>query len=215
VLAGLRDLTGLLLSREWEREDGAIMSLNPLGVDVGWEMKTTKMFCRRHPRRDVIKAFRGQGITAAGRPLSDYDKTRGDQIGFHWWIPRPKDNMGREFRPDINYYKQFMHERFRLPLGAKGGLTIFGNRAQDHKLLASHLCAESAQKTYGNGRWVWEFKQRPNTDNHWLDNVVGCLAGLSFAGAQMVTVQQASVAGAAVAKAKLPTLEELRAKYKG
>jgi len=30
---------------------------------------------------------RGHGITASQKPISEYDRKRGDRIGHHWWVP--------------------------------------------------------------------------------------------------------------------------------
>jgi len=28
---------------------------------------------------------RGRGVTASQKPISEYDRRRGDRIGHHWW----------------------------------------------------------------------------------------------------------------------------------
>lgn len=49
----------------------------------------------------------------------------------------------------------------------KGCLSLFGDRPEQHRLLAEHLTAEYRVRTEGRGRTVDEWKQRPErSDNH-------------------------------------------------
>ena len=69
-------------------------------------------------------------------------------------------------------------------LGApKGCLSLYGDRADMHRLFAEHITAEYRVKTTGRGRTVDEWKQRPEReDNHWLDCLVGCSVAASMQG---------------------------------
>ena len=73
--------------------------------------------------------------------------------------------------------------RLAVAMGDRGGLTLFGSRAEQHRLLAEHLTAEYRVKTEGRGRVVDEWKQRPERgDNHWFDGLVGCAVAASLQG---------------------------------
>jgi hypothetical protein len=69
-------------------------------------------------------------------------------------------------------------------MGDKGCLSLFGNKAETHRLLSEHLCAEYRVQTQGRGRTVDEWKIKPEQfDNHWLDCLVGCAVAASMQGA--------------------------------
>ena len=64
-----------------------------------------------------------------------------------------------------------------------GCLSLFGDKADLHRLFADHLTAEYRVKTEGRGRTVDEWKLRPErSDNHWLDCLVGCAVAASMQG---------------------------------
>ena len=130
----------------------------------------------------VLVPSRGHRITASEKPISEYDRHRGDKIGHHWWIPsvRRKRSL-RHVEVDTNYCKTFVHERLATAMGDPGCLSNFGRKAAQHRLFAEHLTAESRRQTEGRGRTVEEWKlptHKPG--NHWLDCVVGCAAGASM-----------------------------------
>jgi hypothetical protein len=145
-------------------------------------------FCRQSEHAAVLMPARGHGITASQKPISEYDRHRGDRIGHHWWIPsvRRKRTL-RHVEVDTNYWKTFVHERLATAMGDPGCLSVFGRKAVQHRLFAEHLSAEIRIQTEGHGRTVDEWKlpaHRP--DNHWLDCVVGCAAAGSMEGAERV-----------------------------
>jgi hypothetical protein len=84
---------------------------------------------------------------------------------------------------DTNFWKTFVHARLAVPMGDRGCLSLFGDKPDQHRLLAEHLTAEYRVKTEGRGRTVDEWKQRPERgDNHWLDCLVGCAVAASMQG---------------------------------
>jgi hypothetical protein len=84
---------------------------------------------------------------------------------------------------DTNFWKTFVHARLAVPMGDRGCLSLFGDKPEQHRLLAEHLTAEYRVKTEGRGRTVDEWKQRPERgDNHWLDCLVGCAVAASMQG---------------------------------
>jgi hypothetical protein len=89
---------------------------------------------------------------------------------------------------------------------AKGCLSLFGDRADQHRLLAEHLTAEYRVKTEGRGRTVDEWKMRPERgDNHWLDCLVGCAVAASIQGAVLLGTE-----GVAPAKRQRVSFAELQ-----
>lgn len=73
------------------------------------------------------------------------------------------------------------------PTGDRGSLTLYGENLTHHRLLAEHLTAEYRVQTIGRGRTVDEWKMRPEqTDNHWLDGLVGCAVAASIQGTSLL-----------------------------
>ena len=194
IYAGLEALVGILAGREWKREDGTPLRLSRCLIDAGYEWPLVTTFTRRSPHAAILLPSRGVGIGASGKPISDYSRTQGDRIGFNWYLPRPKDARAiRHIRFDSNFWKSFLHARLAIPTGGRGALTLWGHRPAEHELFAEHLCAEYPTRTFGQGRAVDEWKQRPSRDdNHWLDCAVGCAVAASLAGASPL----ATIAGA-------------------
>ena len=69
-------------------------------------------------------------------------------------------------------------------MGDRGCLSLFGDRAETHRLFTEQITAEYFVKTEGRGRTVDEWKARPEQpDNHWLDCLVGSAVAASMQGA--------------------------------
>ena len=72
---------------------------------------------------------------------------------------------------------------FRIAMGDRGCLSLFGDTPERHRLFADHLTSEYRIKTEGRGRTVDEWKIRPERgDNHWFDCLVGCAVAASMQG---------------------------------
>src|SRR5690606_34505441 len=91
---------------------------------------------------------------------------------------------------DTNYWKSFVYARLAVAMGDRGCLSLFGDRAETHRLFAEHLTAEYRVKTTGRGRRVDEWKQRPERgDNHWFDGLVGGAVAASMQGAVLAAAR--------------------------
>ena len=91
--------------------------------------------------------------------------------------------MGRQARRE----KSFIHARLATVSGDRGCLTLFGKKANHHRLFADHIAsAETWVQTEGHGRAVREWKLRPSApDNHYFDCLVGCAVAASMCGAEL------------------------------
>jgi len=188
IYAGLEALTGDLLGREWPRDDGAVMRIGRCLIDQGWQTDVVHQFCRQSEHAALLMPARGHGITASQKPISEYDRHRGDRIGHHWWIPSvTRKRALRHVEIDTNYWKSFVHERVGTAMGDPGCLSIFGRKAVQHRLFAEHVTAEYRVRTEGRGRTVDEWKLPAHKpDNHWFDCVVGCAAAASMQGVERI-----------------------------
>jgi len=190
IYAGLEVLIKGLAGTEWPREDGTVMRIGLCLVDQGWKTDVVHQFCRQSEHAAILMPARGHGVTASQKPINEYDRKRGDRIGHHWWIPSvTKKRTLRHVEVDTNYWKSFVEERFRTAIGDPGCLSLFGRKADLHRLFAEHITAEYRVTTSGRGRTVDEWKLPPNQpDNHWFDCLVGCAAAASMRGIALTTM---------------------------
>jgi hypothetical protein len=184
--AGFDALAGKLLSREWKRDDGAAMRIARCLIDAGDgnAQAVVQDFCRQSAHAAVLLPSKGQGVTAGRMPFSEYRRKRGDRVSDHnWRIPAAAGRSARTLLFDANYWKSFIRSRWRVALGDPGSLTLFGERADAHRMLLDHMVSEYSTRTEGRGRRLDEWDKRPNvSDNHFWDCLVGCAVAASEQG---------------------------------
>jgi hypothetical protein len=183
IYAGLEAIVNAKAGREWMREDGTPMRIQRINIDAGHKPDTVCQMCRQSHHAAVMWPAKGWGINAGSKPVSEYDRSRAF-VGENWWIPHKRTQMLRTVYGDVNWWKSFVRDRFATAMGDRGCLSIFGEKAFEHKLLADHLTSETAVRTEGHGRVVEQWKLIPR-DNHWLDCLVGCAIGASMLGAKL------------------------------
>ncbi len=185
IYAGMEALTNLHLTRKFQRDDGAEMTIERCLIDANWGNSTDVVyqFCRQSAHSAIVMPSHGRYVGAASTPFSDYKPHKGDRTGLHWRIPNLQGKRAVRYALiDTNYWKSFVHARLAVPMGDPGCLSLFAGT--DHRLLSEHLTAEYCIKTSGRGRQLDEWKLRtPGLDNHWLDCLVGCGVGASMQGA--------------------------------
>ncbi|MCA9219586.1 MAG: phage terminase large subunit family protein, partial [Planctomycetales bacterium] len=187
IYAGLEQLTGEYLSREWKRDDGAMLRIERCLIDANWGSSTDVVyqFCRQSSHASVIMPSHGRFVGASSQPFSEYRRKPGDRLGHNWRMPNVHGKRAvRHVVYDTNYWKTFIHARLAVAMGDRGCLSLFGDSPDQHRLFAEHLSAEYRVKTEGRGRTVDEWKMRPERgDNHWFDCLVGCSVAASIQGA--------------------------------
>jgi hypothetical protein len=186
IYGGLNRLVTLLHSQRWLREDGAEFGIERGLIDANWGESSDVVykFTRECPVKDVWLASHGRYVGASSLPMSQYKKVPGERQGLNWRIPTVRGKRAaRHVLFDTNFWKSFVHSRLAVPIGDRGCLSIFGDRAERHRLFAEHVTSEYRVRTYGRGREVDEWKARPDqTENHWLDCLVGCAVAASERG---------------------------------
>jgi hypothetical protein len=187
IYAGLERLTLEFLNREWRRDDGAMLRIERCLIDANWGSSTDVVyqFCRQAQHAGVILPSHGRFVGASSQPFSEYKRKPGDRVGYNWRMPNVNGKRAvRHVVYDTNYWKSFVHARLTVPMGDRGCLSLFGENADQHRLIAEHLTSEYRVKTEGRGRTVDEWKMRPErADNHWFDCLVGCAVAASIQGA--------------------------------
>lgn len=191
---GLATMIERLMAREWPidgTEGKSILRMSRLLIDANWEVSTNIVyeFCRQSAHAGIILPSHGRFVGASSQPFSEYKRRPGDRIGHNWRMPNVAGKRAvRHVVYDTNFWKTFIHARLAVPMGDRGCLSLFGDSAELHRLIAEHLSAEYRVKTEGRGRTVDEWKQRPERgDNHWLDGVVGCAVAASIQGAVLAS----------------------------
>ena len=179
--AALESLTGSLAGREWPREDGASLRVEREVVDAnyGASTKTVRDFCRRSSFATVLIPSHGRYVSASSTPLNERQTVAGEKVGHNWRISVIERQRHLVF--DTNAWKSLAHRRLALPVGAPGGITLFGAMG-DHAMLADHLCAEFPVEVMARGRTIQEWKLLIGRDNHLLDCLVGALVALNLMG---------------------------------
>ena len=189
LYAALDALTKDYLGREWEREDGAVLKIEKALIDANWGQSTDIIyqFCRQSVHAGVLLPSHGRYVGASSKPMTEYRKQPGDRLGLNWMMPNVAGKRAiRHVIYDSNYWKSFIHARLAVQLGDKGSLSLYGRIPGIHQLFAEHLTAEYRVKTQGRGRWVDEWKLKPErSDNHWLDCTAGCAVCASMLGATL------------------------------
>lgn len=192
---GLDGLSNSLLATPVKREGGGEIAISRAVIDANWGPSTDTVyeFCRRTPFSGIVIPSHGRGIKAGDKPMGEWPKKPGESHGWNWILTSGQSQRAvRHVLFDSNFWKTTMAGRAGAAVGEKGSLSVFGTREEQHRLLMDHLAAESPTPTQGRSRELWEWKSRPNADNHWLD----CLS-LSAIGASMLGC---NIAGATLAQ---------------
>ena len=187
IQAGLKVLVDMHLAREWKRDDGAVMQVGRCLVDAGYVPDTVYLAIRRSGRSAVLMPAKGVGVGASSKAFAEHKRRKGDLYGHYWRVPTVRGTrVLRTVHIDTNYWKSFVHARLAVALGDRGCLSLFGTKAEEHRLLSEHLAAEYRVRTEARGHTVDEWKLKASAvDNHWLDCLVGCAAAASMLGVSL------------------------------
>ena len=186
LYAGLEGLVNPLMSRDWKREDGAVLRIERCLIDHGWGVSDPVVFrfCRQSTYLSALTPSKGMGLGASSTPMAEWSRKPGDKVGLNWKMPNVQGR--REVRRvvfDANYWKSFLHARLSTAMGDSGCLALFGDDPKKHRMLADHITSEYRVRTQGRGRDLDEWKQRPDRpDNHFFDCLVGCAVAASIQG---------------------------------
>lgn len=210
IYDGLTSLADTILSREFEREDGARLQVERFLVDSGWQTDTIYKWAREYSRKQQVNVVKGRGISAKAVPMSDYRPRVGEKIG-HYWLQRTvgKGILTRVIEPDTNYWKSQAYLRLKMSRGDRGTITLFG-RPTDHPTFSAHCASEYPIEREEVGRRVWEWHHRVDKpDNHWWDCLVGCLVGAAILGCQVTLGQSRGTVVSPMTPASRPTLQQM------
>ena len=195
IYHGLERLLEERVDRSWKQEGGGTARVDRVLIDANWGRSTDVVyqFCTRSKWSGVAMPSHGRYVGAATQPWSEHRKRKGERLGSHWRIPPVSEKRNtRHLLFDSNWWKSFVHERFGVPLGDPGCLSLFDGDMEAHRMFADHLTAEQRVAVSAKGRTVDEWKlRRPGLDNHWLDCMVGCAVAASMAGCSLESMREA------------------------
>lgn len=194
IYAGLTELVGDLCGREWVREDGSPVRMDACLIDANWGESTEVVHkvCRASEHAALLTPSHAKAYRASGKPIGERKKQRGDRVGMNWYMPASKGGgKTRAVIWDANWWKSFTASRLRVPLGGPAGITIYGAKGEDHRMLAEQLTSEYPVATESRGRKVDEWHLPPSKpDNHLWDCLVGSAVAASMRGAKLADQEQ-------------------------
>jgi phage terminase large subunit GpA-like protein len=185
---GLSDMCDYLIDKDWLTEAGLPMKIERMLIDANWGASTeaVREYCKRSKHKALLLPTHGRYVGASSMPFSDQKSQKGDRAGLNWRIPAKQSKVAgvRYGLYDTNFWKSFVAERLLCDSESNEAFRLYGNEAQEHRMIAEHMCSEYRVRTQGRGREVDEWKIRPDrTENHWWDCVVGCCVAASMQGA--------------------------------
>ncbi len=198
--AGLDAVSDQLLTTEYSRDDGQDINVECCLVDAAdgaGSAETVKKWCRYNKHKAITHPAIGYGVTATRAPISAHKKRKGEKRGGEWRLTAGK--AGRTLLYDPSFYKTMCHRRLATPHGQAGSLTFYGfrdGRPVRHDFLAAQLTSESRERVTHerSKRTIDLWTLIPGqTENHWLDNITGCVVGAEMRGcttAQVRTVRK-------------------------
>jgi len=191
IVAGLVELIGELLGRQFEREDGQQMQIGLLLVDSGYKPDVVHEAIRLSGQLARARPSLGRPVGASHRPIAEYTYKPGDRRGHFLGLFRRQGRILPIVEFDANYYKSLLRNGLAAGIGESGGINLYGGDPGVHRLLAEHCTAEYPVVTQGQGRKLEEWKLRPNRENHWWDCLVGSAVAASILGCKLAAdVQQ-------------------------
>lgn len=180
ALCGFRDE---LLANPFRDEHNEIVRPAVILVDAGkWDKAIFQFVAKSgHPYR----ASKGYGTGHPGMTAFRLGMPSDKRMVGENWFASPRQ-LGIEFGLDVDYWKQFTHDRFITDPESIGSLTIFGDDPKKHVAFAAHICAEEPVTEFITGKGMKTYWRVNNRNNHWLDATAGAAAALSMAGASLL-----------------------------
>lgn len=183
IVKGLEAITEELTSRRYSLADGsASLAVDRILIDSGFQTELVYQFCR-NLRSPIITPSKGFAIGPNRAPMSEWTRKPGERHGESWRLAPTNGTRLLVFDP--NYWKSFVTQRIKTPVGVRGCLGVFGrpDEVHTHQLFFEHLLSEYRTRVAGRGRQIDVWDVRPDrTDNHWWDCLVGCAVAASLQG---------------------------------
>jgi hypothetical protein len=200
IYKALKMLTSELCSHAYpvRGEDGSIaeeVRVDTLLIDAnyGQQTNTVYQFCRECRFAARVFPSHGRYVGATSQSWSQWKRKRGERVGPHWRCRSSEEWPIKHVIYDTNYWKTFVHSRFKAEIGTDGCLMLYGRGAQGkvldgrhHIEFADQLCAEIPIRVEAKEKIMFEWKERANhPDNHLFDCMVGACVAASMCGIEL------------------------------
>lgn len=183
IFRGIQDLIVKLATQEYEREDKSRLVHNLILVDCKYQTNYVYKAIRSSPYRNIVTPMEGQGIRAKDKSIQERNYSDA-ATKYHNCVlyPTPDRTLMR-LTTDINYFKTEIHIGFKRAIGEQGSISLFAPDSDDHHLtFAEQIISEvptwDIDAYTGRKKLMWNLVH--GIDNEFLDNTVGCLAGLAM-----------------------------------
>jgi hypothetical protein len=168
LYAALETLVEQFVEREFPRDQGGTVRIGRIVIDAGYLPDVVFRFCRESSHSALL--FPTQGALQ-GMPNKNAKCKNGARWGDDFYVPAPGRRPVRHAIVDSNAWISKVHAAFLAPKGATGAWLLFDDDPSAHRCYADHLCAHLPQDLIDarTGERMRRWKQKPNTDDHWLD----------------------------------------------
>lgn len=186
--AMLEALTDDIMTRQYEIDGrDTVQQIDLCMIDAGYGPDTVNQFIKQSPHGMRMIPSLGRYFGAKTKGINELPKKEGERIGHYWRSPVPAKRTLRYVFYDSNYWKSWVHQSIKTPMGDKTALRLYGqardNERGHHAQLADHILSEYCVLVEAKGRAVWEWTLRPGQrDNHWLDCVSGTCVAAAMVG---------------------------------
>lgn len=177
-LKGLGELTRLLLTKDWKRENGGTEKIQRCLIDAqyGKSTQTIYSFIKTSPFRSLLLPSHGEPIGPTSSRISERKLQDNQRRGDEWIEDLHPQYHQRRVRYDANHWKVFTRNRLANDVAARGALRFFTPDAVDgsqrHEMIANHILSEKPIKVTARGRESTIFA-KPSGDNDLLDALSG------------------------------------------
>jgi hypothetical protein len=156
-------------------------------ADAGYMAPVVYAFCRESGQRYIPAVGRGAAQQRSqwyNRPTQTGSVVRHIGEGFHMnYLPAENLYLAEA---DADYWKTWVHQRLKTPMGSPGALTLFKGIAEVHLSLAKHLTAEAKVEEFLPGKGLVTRWERLQKNNHWFDALYNACAAGHLAGSRLI-----------------------------
>lgn len=168
---GIEVLLADLIKRHYPEQDTeTILGVSRVFVDSRWKPELVEQALSA-VRSSIIVPSLGVSIKATNKPMSRWRTDKGRRkLYYHCAEEKIEGRRYRAVMIDSNFWKAEVHTRLALNPDEDGSISLYGNEAETHRMLAEHLNAESTSLVSSGENEVQEFQTKPGKpDNHLFD----------------------------------------------
>ncbi len=190
ITTALKNAVSSIWEKKYKIVTGGELHVDKILIDSGWQTQVIYKYCRSPGISARSFPSKGYGGETVLRPPTEslWDANEAPEPRWYvaWTGGKEPNQKALLIHYDADYWKSFVEERIRTPIGGAGCLSIWGKSKPGHLLFGEHLTAERATiKERRDGVKFKKFKVLPGRPNHWGDTVVGCYVGAATLGLRL------------------------------